>query len=291
MSLDYQDHVPLTQRISELLGAQTVAEPLGGMGVGAALRLRSEGRALVLKRARGPETYVYTRLSGLLQSHGVVLPELYGAFADADDWTWLLLEAVPQPLPRERWLADPAALALLGRLHAVPLAEAHLPPSRYRPSWPETLAEQALDLMPAAERPALAALLADVRARCLPLFAATCLLSGDPNPANWGLRADGTLVLFDWERCCHGTPALDLAITVPGLGTRADFHRVATVYSPGAGRAEVDRLAGEIGLAKVWSVVEFLAGVADGTIEPAFALNDLLDAIPAWMFQTSRKEE
>src|SRR5579883_2966731 len=50
--------------------------------------------------------------------------------------------------------------------------------------------------------------------------------TGDPNPTNWGLRADGTIVLYDWERFGQATPAIDLAITVPGLGDRAVFQKV-----------------------------------------------------------------
>lgn len=94
------------------------------------------------------------------------------------------------------------------------------------------------------------------------LFDPECPLSGDPNPANWGMRDDSSLVLFDWERYCLGTPALDLAITVPGLGDLANLRRVAAAYLHGeesqAPRTP-ERLAREIALAKVWSVVEFLA--------------------------------
>ncbi len=52
-----------------------------------------------------------------------------------------------------------------------------------------------------------------------------CWISGDPNPRNWGLRADGTPVLFDWELFGPGTPATDLAIIVPGLGTLTDYKQ------------------------------------------------------------------
>lgn len=57
-------------------------------------------------------------------------------------------------------------------------------------------------------------------------------------------------------------PALDLAITVPGLGDPATFRLVAERYTqpapgePAAGNLE--GLARDIAVAKVWSVLEFL---------------------------------
>ena len=62
------------------------------------------------------------------------------------------------------------------------------------------------------------------------LFRPVCAISGDPNPVNWGLRDDGTLALFDWERFGRCSPALDLAITVPGLGDETAYRAVATSY-------------------------------------------------------------
>jgi hypothetical protein len=276
----------LSQHITEILGPTPAVEPLGGMSTGTTVRLRSatSGDALVLKRTAAlVEVHVYTRLAAPFAERGISIPALHGAYADVGGWAWLLLESVPLPFPRERWLAARELLDTLRRLHAIPAAEASLPESRYHPDWPEAQSQQALTLLPERERTALGSTLATVRERCLPLFAGAHLLSGDPNPANWGLRADGTLVLFDWERCCTAAPALDLAISVPGLGTADDFQRVAAAYLGTATGSEVERLSHEIGVAKVWSVVEFLAGVAAGEVQPSFPIDRLVDAFPGWV--------
>ncbi|MDQ0220379.1 hypothetical protein ELQ35_19985 [Peribacillus cavernae] len=52
------------------------------------------------------------------------------------------------------------------------------------------------------------------------LFRPLCCISGDPNPTNWGVRNNGDLVLFDFERIGYGNPAIDLAITMPGFGSQ-----------------------------------------------------------------------
>lgn len=102
-------------------------------------------------------------------------------------------------------------------------------------------------------------------------------------PQTGGQRDDGTLVLFDWERCTRGSPAIDLAIAVPGLGSRAAFERVAAVYCGIAPGIDSRQLGFAIARSKVWSVIEFLAGYARGSIAPAFPVEPLLEDVPAWM--------
>ncbi len=269
----------LQPTIDTMLGSSPTSEPLGGMGGGAVVRLRGAGRSAVLKRGRsGLETFVYTVARERLEAAGVDLPWLHGA-AEEDGWHWLLLEDIPNPLPRGRWLADGEVVGMLRRLHRVDPG-GFLPDERYRPIWPPELSEQALSLLPAADGAALGPILELVRERVTPLLDPRVPISGDPNPANWGLRDDGTLVLFDWERFTLGTPALDLAITVPGLGDPGAYRVAAACY---AGDAAATALAREIAVAKVWSVVEFLAGCATGDAQPAFDLGALLDAFPGWV--------
>lgn len=116
-----------------------------------------------------------------------------------------------------------------------------------------------------------------------------CWISGDPNPTNWGLRADGTLVLYDWERFGRATPAIDLAITVPGLGNWADFQMVATTYlqqeknSSSPTPQEVALLTGEVAAAKVWSVIEYVSQYQMGAITRSPQIDMLIQRIPAWV--------
>lgn len=146
--------------------------------------------------------------------------------------------------------------------------------------------ERALSLFPAAEAARLAPHLEAARAAHQHLFAPACALSGDPNPANWGLRDDGTLVLFDWERYCRGAPALDLAITVPGLVAEAAYRLVAARYlasGPAPALETHDSLARDIRAAKVWSVTEFLSHAAEGQLRAESTIAWLVREFPAWV--------
>ncbi|MBU2713663.1 phosphotransferase family protein [Zooshikella harenae] len=50
------------------------------------------------------------------------------------------------------------------------------------------------------------------------LFQPSSFISWDTNAGNWGKRNNGEFVLFDWERFGQGSPAIDLAPLVHGLG-------------------------------------------------------------------------
>lgn len=245
------------------------------------VRLRGGGRSAVLKRSStAVETCVYTDLAAQLRDAGIGLPELYAAWHGDGAW-WLLLEDVPHPLPRERWEADPEQIAMLRRLHRIDARSLTTVPRTYRPEWPQAMTDAALSLFDPKTGARLNDTLAPIVERASRLFGPRCVISGDPNPANWGLRDDGSLVLFDWERCTLATPAIDLAITVPGLGSQAVFERVAAVYGSSSVRAQ------DIAHAKAWSVIEFLAGYARGDIEPSFQPGPLLEVVPAWLGEIS----
>jgi hypothetical protein len=240
-------------------------ERLGGMGQGRVYRARSARQSAIVKRAgSAAEAHFYRVVVPGWPELRRFTPTLLAA-AEADGHPWLVLEVIPRPLPPERQLADLDLLCALWNLHnsALPALPDALSP--YRPAWAAEATDRALAALPAPDADPLAATLDAMQRAAQPLFAPCCPLSGDPNPANWGLRDDGGVVLYDWERFCRGTPALDLAITVPGLGDMDAFRRVAAGYlapSPHAPPDDTERLAREIALAKVWSVVEFLANNA-----------------------------
>jgi hypothetical protein len=172
---------------------------------------------------------------------------------------------------------------MLRRLHSLHLDRSAVPHGTFTPAWPPEMTAAVLSLFPDIDRDRLAARLAHLKRDTLPLLDPVCPISGDPNPLNWGCRDDGSLVLFDWERFTFGTPAIDLAITIPGLGDEATYLRVASVYLGDAATSDaVSDLARAIRQGKVWSVVEFLAGVADGSVEPAFPVNTLIKQVSDW---------
>jgi len=283
MTLDRRLLPDTIQRAIETsLGSLTSVEPRGGMSGDSVWRLRGDGQLAILKRSgSGVETYVYTELAGRLRAAGIGLPDLY-ASAERDGTYWLLLEDIPQPVSTDHLLTAPSIMKLLRRVHGIETT-LPLPDDRYRPAWPNEMTRQALTLLSPEDPTAVAALLEDVRARCLPLFAPTALITGDPNITNWGLRDDGSVVLFDWERITLGNPAIDLAILVPGFGDRDVYRRLAASYLSGSSEVATETLAHQIAVAKVWSVVEFLAACARGEIVPTFDLDTLLSVVPAWL--------
>jgi aminoglycoside phosphotransferase (APT) family kinase protein len=252
-------------------GPATAIERLGGMGPGQVHRARFPNVSVIVKRdARPTEVFFYTTIAPTLRAHDIPIPRLEWS-GDADDMHWLIVEDIPRPLPRERWGADPSVLKVLGRLHTLSSAQVQPWPGAFRPEWTKRMTAAALSWFPAAIDD-LQPLIGAIQGAHQHLFAPECCISGDPNPTNWGLRDDTSPVLFDWERFGFGTPALDLAITIPGLGDAATFKRSASLYlrergqrrKPGADA--VAQLAHHIGVAKMWSVVEFLSNAATGAL-------------------------
>lgn len=243
------------------------------------------GSAIVKRSARPTEARFYARVAPRLVTAGIGLPACYWYGEDAGQ-TWLVLEDIPTPLPfsRDAPLPDARVLDTLQRLHRVSLPES--PDAWWRPAWPESLTAQALaapELVPSG----LAATLDRLRVAAQPLFRPDGWISGDPNPMNWGIRPDGTAVLFDWERFGRGTPAIDLAITIAGLGTPDDYRTLArrvSAHYPDTGSTE--ELAQDIALAKCWTVVELFAGAVSGDANvPARTMTYLRNTVPGWVME------
>ena len=281
--------VPIAQYLDVELGAPLAIERLGGKSAAAVYRVQGgRGAAIVKARANPREVRFYERVAPVLSAVGIATPRLELAARERGA-QWLILEEIPTALPRERWTADPDVLATLGRLHASPRPAPRDLPDRFRPAWTETMNAAALAGFAPEVAARLAPVLEALRRESQRLFRPRCWIAGDPNPTNWGLRADGRVVLFDWERFGRGTPALDLAITVPGLGTADQFRLFADRYVALVS-TDVPRswssgdLARDLALAKAWSLVEFLCGAAGARSERQRAAARTVAAqIPAWL--------
>ncbi len=85
----------------------------------------------------------------------------------------------------------------------------------------------------------------------------------DPNPANFLLRADGTLLLIDWEFSAMCDPAWDIAAIV--MGGRIDHAAFADAYGPmpGESRRWLMRAALHL-VAGSWTYAE----IAGGNVAP-----------------------
>lgn len=209
------------------------------------------------------ERRVYAGAVATLRNRGVDVPEVLAQGGGPP--TWIAFEDVGPPLPRSRWELDPEVLDTLGCLHAI---EARwwqaVVGEPFQPVWtPEmdSTALSALRNVPARDRFGLLPVLTRLREAAPALLSGTVPLSGDPNPTNWVIRPNVGIVLVDWERAGVGSPAVDLAISMPGPGWRTDqtARQVAREYIERVHRApSLADLAMAIDVAKAWSVAEFL---------------------------------
>ncbi len=250
-------------------------------------RVQSPKHSVVVKRCTQPrEGIFYEKVAPTLAALDIPIPRLEWSGRDAETF-WLVLEDIPTPLPRGRWSADQELLTVLHRLHhRLPL---HLAFAPFEPGWSDAMTNEALACFPSTQARRLAPIFADLQLSHQRLFAPRCWISGDPNPTNWGLREDETLVLYDWERFGKATPALDLAITVPGLSERAVFQAVATIYLRLDRRAsslmpqEMPLFTQEIVVAKIWSIIEYLSHYHTGAIARSPRIDLLIQQLPAWV--------
>lgn len=225
------------------------------------------GRVVVKRTASLREAAVYGTLVPTLEAAGVTIPVCFDQVAAGGGIVWLILEHIPEPLPRDRWLGNPEVMAMLARLHALEVAALDTIPDPFRPSWSSAMTAAAAARF---ADPAIRRQLGRLREEAQPLFAPNHVISGDANAANWGVR-DGEVVLMDWERIGRGHPALDVGVTVPGLGTPADFEDTAHAYNEVVAALAAGQRAGpatrvtprELALAKAWSLVEFMAAPDD----------------------------
>jgi Phosphotransferase enzyme family len=272
------DWPPVLQRhLEEHDGLPRLVEPLAsGQSQAAVSRVHFASRSLILKYCeRDAEYRFYTQIAPRLLAHGVGVPELCWSVT-VGATCWLPLEDIPQPVPPARQLADPEMIAMLRRLHTLQLQPMPDLAQFVRPRWTDDLTQSIAAQLPHD----LGQLLAHLQSRHQYLFQPTCPISGDPNPTNWGVRTDGKLALFDWDRFGAGTPAIDLAITIPNLGDTFAYHRVAACYFEAQAveaSSAVETRAHDIAIAKVWSVVHYLS---EGTGRHTARV---IQALPCWL--------
>lgn len=119
-------------------------------------------------------------------------------------------------------------LGPLAQLHAQPMA---VPDDcLFRFHWSQAELERALPHFPADQRASIGQHLLPWYRDVDALLAPQLLVSGDTNHGNWGRRANGEAVLFDWERLGRGSPAIDLAPLVPGLAAESEVARYVRLY-------------------------------------------------------------
>lgn len=272
-------------------GAPTDITPLSGLSFNRIWRVCFHETCVIVKQAlETREAIFYREAAPQFNAQGVYTPDLKWSTA-VDNAEWLILEYIPKPFPRERWEADVDQLTTLYRLHHGWLHIDTSQPWWFEPYWDTEMTEATLSFFPAEMASALHPLLSDLQYRSQPLFEAKCWISGDPNPRNWGIREDDTVVLFDWERFGRGTPLLDLAITMPGFPEDGQFETLAARYLRHARTtelAEIQKFARQLALAKVWNLVEFVYMLQTDDVADPEPFGYLAEELPGWLLTIER---
>lgn len=231
---------------------------LGGMSGRTVARVHGDAGSVV---AKGPvlerEAGAARWLAEPLARYGVRTVRVFSVLDTGRTGTWIVMEYLAAALPRERWGSDIEVIATLRAMHQVPRGTVANLAHRYRPKWDDATTVDAGRAL-GTDR-VLIHRLTELAERAQPLFEEQNAIVGDPNPLNWRLDEDGHPVLVDLERLTVATPAIDLAIVMPGLPDRESAAEMIRRY--GAGVVKVD----DVLLAKAWSVVELAATAPHGS--------------------------
>ncbi|MEB6377517.1 aminoglycoside phosphotransferase family protein [Leclercia adecarboxylata] len=253
------------------------ARDLSRMGTAkVAIRVSSSGHFVIEKCPVGDVEYgFYHSAATALNQAGIATPKLVSADASLRK---LSMEYIPHPVEQSAVASDDA-ITMLGRLHRYPGNAAW----RYHThSWSERALEKALMLLALPETSARQ--LRRFQQYSDALFGYAGLVSGDSNAGNWGRRDNGELVLFDWERFGKGSPAIDLAPLIKGMGTTQAFMDLAERYCLLSCQHNVNGLAREIAIAKAWIVTEVIV-LLDARQKSAFHLYQkwYQEHLPGWL--------
>lgn len=253
---------------------------LGGLSQAQVWRVDfATGSKVVKYRVGMREINFYQRIAPILQQHGLALPLVEQIWAKEPE-TWLIMEYLPISLPRSRWLADAQQILYLKKLHSFGMSDFPELTDYFQPAWPDVMTEQALSVLPSVLAIEIKPKLDYIRQQSQFLFEQHTVISGDPNPLNWAVRDSEQLVLFDWERFGFGAPAIDLAITAPGLGNASLFEKIAGSYLNSDDEQMTMKLMQQIVLAKAWLAVEFLSLQACGILDQPASIDFIGQQLP-----------
>lgn len=270
----------IQQFLIESYGEPLFIHKLNGIKAeGGCYRAGFSNQSIIVKQMTKPQEYLfYNKCSSLLKEFNKHIPSLYWSYKDENKY-WIVVEDIPYALPKERWRkADEQVLRALFLFHTESWGKSLPIENFYIPKWDHRLTESVLALYSDKTGNQLQLLLIKTQEDSQQLFKPYCWISADTNPTNWGVRKDGSVVLFDWERISCGSPAIDLSIIMPGLGTPDNSLElsIAKKYLKMWSSAGLDfpiserKLLWQIKLAKIWSVVEFLDNTADTLVADAF---------------------
>lgn len=190
----------------------------------------------------------------------------------------LRLEYIPYQVDQDEVGRD-EVLSILSRLHCYQPDPSWI---YHHHSWSEAALEKSLALLALSDRAAKQ--LRYIQQESGPLFSGQCLISGDSNAGNWGKRNGDDFVLFDWERFSTGSPAIDLAPLIKGMGSKQKFTDFAERYNCISRNYNTNNLAREIAIAKAWIVTEVVLLLYERKKSDfQFYLNWYREHLPDWL--------
>ncbi len=256
----------IKEYLREIFGQATEIQRLSGIKAqGGAFRLKFKDKSLIVKKMEKPQEYLfYTKCKPLLNEFYIHIPDLYWSHYDGKSY-WIIIEDIVNQLPKERWQGDEKIIEALFKLHSESWEKPLPLEDYYLPRWDYELTEFVLNLYKDNISMQLKPLLIEAQGQFQKILKPYCWINGDTNPTNWGIREDGTVVLFDWERISMSNPIIDLSITMPGLGTSDNSLEkiIAKNYlkyweeGPCFSISQ-EELVKQIRLTKIWTAVEFL---------------------------------
>lgn len=233
---------------------------------GGCYRVQIDNLSIITKQMKDPQEYLfYTKCLGIIESFNKNIPTLYWSYEQENNY-WIVIEDVPNVFPKSRWNADSQQVDAMFRLHSESWGRSLPIIGGYTPKWDDQLTEKVLGLLSDRISNQIWSLLSELQKASQQLFKPYCWINADTNPTNWGVRKDGSIVLFDWERISCGSPVIDLAITIPGLGTSDNStetmiaERYLSLWTKYPLNFPLNKqsLFEQLKLAKIWSAVEFL---------------------------------
>lgn len=255
---------------------------LANMGSAQVRRIEVAGESFIEKINASPiEYHFYHNAAETLRAAGVDIPNL---ITSNETNHYLLLEFIPLPVAQEE-IAHDDVLKVLANLHCQ-CRHSHYAFRRH--TWSEQANEQAIELLQLSGAGAVQ--LITLQKRSDEIFSSEALISGDSNAGNWGRRTNGGLVLFDWERFGLGSPAIDLAPLIKGMGHWAEYESIARRYKNFCPRVRIEKLTREIALSKAWIATEVI-NILFSTAKPELNLylNWYRNFLPAWLKEIARK--
>jgi hypothetical protein len=259
MTLDVIKDLPLP----ESMGTPVECELLAGMGFGRAYKVKTDNGVFVLKGAKEQrERLFYESIAPIVNAAGVPTPELLWSY-QGKVLSWVALEWLPAGLPESRWQVDDEVFGKLALLHNLDIDLNGIKPETIQ--WTAEMNHLALSVCLRNFAEVHQARLEDLRHLFQYLFEPNYFLSGDPSGRNWGIRENGQLVLFDWERFGFGMPQLDLADVAFGEPPVETFREIAKGYLKyNPIEPDVEKFTMEIQVARVHRCISMLSSHAKG---------------------------